>query len=97
MPADFECCAAYGTLTLPASPPRLQVEDMLKRSFAEFHAQKREPELMKVLEAGQRALRRLRAQPWPRSPLGTTREDLERYYKICAEIEDLGSSIEAEV
>lgn len=58
---------------LAASPGLLQVEDMLKRSFAEFHAQRAHPELLQALEKGQAALARLRARPWPASPLATAR------------------------
>lgn len=46
---------------------------MLRRSFAEFHAQRAQPELLQALERGQAALARLHARPWPASPLGTTR------------------------
>jgi hypothetical protein len=50
-----------------------QVEDMLKRSFAEFRSQRAQPELLEALEKGQAALARLRSRPWPVSPLGTSR------------------------
>ncbi len=46
---------------------------MLKRSFAEFHAQRGQPEQQEALRRGTEALRRLRARPWPLSPLGTSR------------------------
>lgn len=36
-----------------------QVEDMLKRSFAEAHAQKALPEQQKLLRSGEEALREL--------------------------------------
>lgn len=50
-----------------------QVEDMLKRSFAEFRSQRAQPELLEALEKGQAALARLRSRPWPVSPLATSR------------------------
>ena len=34
----------------------LQIEDMLKRSFAEFHAQRAQPEALRALEEGQSRL-----------------------------------------
>ncbi len=34
----------------------LQIEDMLKRSFAEFHAQRAQPEALRALEEGQARL-----------------------------------------
>lgn len=46
---------------------------MLRRSFAEFHAQRAQPELLQALEKGQAALARLHARPWPVSPLETSR------------------------
>ncbi|KAL6771135.1 hypothetical protein ACKKBF_B34065 [Auxenochlorella protothecoides x Auxenochlorella symbiontica] len=75
----------------------LKVEDMLRRSFAEFHVQRRQPELTAVLEEGQEALRKLRARSWPRSPLGTTREAVEAYYDVCAEVARLDSLVQGEV
>ncbi|KAL4421866.1 hypothetical protein ABPG77_003668 [Micractinium sp. CCAP 211/92] len=75
----------------------LKVEDMLKRSFAEFHAQRSQPELLQALERGQAALARLRARPWPMSPLGTTREEMEQYCRLCMDIEKLDARLQAEV
>ncbi|KAL4444150.1 hypothetical protein ABPG75_011887 [Micractinium tetrahymenae] len=75
----------------------LKVEDMLKRSFAEFHAQRAQPELLQALERGQAALARLRARPWPMSPLGTTQEEMEGYCRLCMDIERLDARLLAEV
>lgn len=68
----------------------------MRRSFAEFHVQRRQPELAAVLAAGQEALRKLDAAPWPQSPLGTSREEVERYYELSEEIERLDGVIQAE-
>lgn len=46
---------------------------MLKRSFAEFHAQRSAPGLAEALAKGRAALQRLNARPWPASPLGVAR------------------------
>lgn len=71
---------SQNSLTHPPAHPKhtkhtkhAQVEDMLRRSFAEFHAQRAQPELLAALEKGRAALGRLRARPWPASPLGSTR------------------------
>ena len=58
---------------------------MLKRSFAEFHAQRAQPELLAALERGQGALAALRARPWPASPLATSRSAPPqwRYCLLC--------------
>jgi antiviral helicase SKI2 len=72
----------------------LKVEDMLKRSFAEFHSQRAAPEAQVALKKGQDALRRLRARPWPISPLGTTREDVEHYAEVAAAAESLGNEVQ---
>ena len=54
----------------------LQVEDMLKRSFAEARAQQAAPETVKAIEQGQGQLAALQAQPWPDSLQGTTRSQV---------------------
>lgn len=72
----------------------LKIEDMLKRSFAEFHAQRAAPEAQEALRKGQAALKRLRARPWPISSLGTTREAVEEYAEVAATIETLGTRVQ---
>ena len=72
-----------------------QVEDMLKRSFAEFHAQRAAPEAIEGLRLGQQRLAALRARPWPSSFLGTTREAVEQYFALSQRIEAL--SVELQV
>ncbi len=67
---------------------------MLKRSFAEFHAQRAAPEVLEALQRGRERLAQLHARPWPSSPLGTTRADVERYHSINARIEALSSKIQ---
>lgn len=62
---------------------------MLKRSFAEFHAQKAAPEALQAMEAARRKLAALRARPWPASYLGTTREEVEEYFQLSTGIERL--------
>ena len=75
----------------------LKVEDMLKRSFAEFHSQRAAPEVQAALQKGQDALRRLRARPWPASPLGTTREEVEEYASVAIAGEALGQEVQESV
>ena len=54
----------------------MQVEDMLKRSFAEARAQQAAPETVKAIEQGQGQLAALQAQAWPDSLQGTTRSQV---------------------
>eukprot|EP00887_Chlorella_sp_A99_P001266 scaffold14.g1266.t1 len=72
------------------------VEDMLRRSFAEFHAQRAQPEQAAALARGELALRRLRARPWPASPLATSRAAVEEYDALCAAIEALDAQLQAQ-
>ncbi len=71
-----------------------QVEDMLKRSFAEFRAQTDAPEQKALLVMGQKALDALRGHPWPHSMQGTTRDEVQEYYALCHRIEQLGSDVQ---
>ena len=68
---------------------------MLKRSFAEFHAQRAAPEALQALERGQECLAALRARPWPGSLLGTERAEVERYQALSARIEALSAELQA--
>ena len=72
----------------------MQVEDMLKRSFAEFHAQRAAPEALEALQQGQRRLAQLRARPWPGSPLGTGRQEVEEYHRLNMRIEELSRELQ---
>lgn len=67
---------------------------MLKRSFAEFHAQRAAPEALEALQKGQERLAQLRARPWPGSFLGTSRADVEAYHGLNRRIEDLSSELQ---
>ena len=67
---------------------------MLKRSFAEFHAQKAQPESLEAIEKGQAALARLRGQAFPEPLLGSTREDVVDYHNITQDIEDISKELQ---
>lgn len=67
---------------------------MLKRSFAEFHAQRAAPDALVALQKGQERLAALRARPWPDSLLGTGREEVERYHALSQRIEDLSLELQ---
>ena len=67
----------------------LTVEDMMKRSFAEFHAQRAQPEVIEAMERAQKVLKKLHKQPWPKSPLETSRKEVEEYTDILLDIESL--------
>lgn len=73
----------------------LRVEDMMRRSFAEHHAQRAAPEAAAALARGRAALARLRARPWPASPLGTRREEVEEYAELSERAEALGAGAHA--
>ena len=73
----------------------LQVEDMLKRSFAEFHAQRSHPEALQKLAEGKARLETLRAKPWPSSPHATSQQDVEEYYHLSQHIQALTNHIQA--
>ncbi len=75
-----------------AVAPLAQVEDMLKRSFLEFHAQKAAPEAAKALARGQSALAALRAAPWPLPEL--SRAAVAEYVAINARIEALARQLQ---
>ena len=72
----------------------LQVEDMLKRSFAEFHAQRSHPEALQKLAEGKAHLEALRGKPWPNSPHGTSQQDVEEYYQLSEHIQALTNHIQ---
>ena len=75
----------------------LKVEDMLKRSFAEFHAQRCAPDEQKAIVAGQNALVKLQEKPWPVSSMASTKEEVEHYVDISLRAERLGSQIQEDV
>ena len=72
-----------------------QVEDMLKRSFAEFHAQRAQPETLLAVEKGQAALAAVRARPFPEAFMGTTREDVREFHNVTADIDRLSEGVQA--
>ena len=67
---------------------------MLKRSFAEFHAQKAQPESLEAVEKGQAALASVRAQPFPEAFLGSTKQDVMDYHHITEDIDDLSKDLQ---
>jgi superfamily II RNA helicase len=45
-----------------------EMEDMMRSSFAEFHLQKKQPELASRRSEAEATLRQLREKPWPVGP-----------------------------
>lgn len=72
----------------------LKVEDMMKRSFAEFHAQKAIPDGLLAIKRGEAALQQLRTRAWPVSPLGTSREEVEEYVDMSMTADALGQQVQ---
>lgn len=67
---------------------------MLKRSFAEFHAQRSHPEALQKLAEGKARLEALRAKPWPHSPLATSQQDVVEYYHLSDRVRALTTHIQ---
>lgn len=67
---------------------------MLKRSFAEFHAQRAAPEALEALQKGQERLSQLRARPWPHSFQGTSRQEVDQYHSVGRRIEELSGELQ---
>ncbi|KAI8471724.1 MAG: NUC185 domain-containing protein [Monoraphidium minutum] len=72
----------------------LKVEDMLRRSFAEFHAQRAQPGRTAELDAGRQQLAAYAAAEWPSCLLGCSRDEVERYHAFGAAIDDLGGGLQ---
>jgi antiviral helicase SKI2 len=75
----------------------LKVEDMMRRSFAEFHAQRSAPEDKAAIVLGQKALEKLREKPWPETPSLLTREEVEEYVDLSMDIERITLMIQDDV
>lgn len=75
----------------------LKVEDMMRRSFAEFHAQRSAPEDKAAIVLGQKALEKLRDKPWPETPSLLTRDEVEEYVDLSMDIERISSMIQDDV
>ena len=75
----------------------LKVEDMLRRSFAEFHAQRSAPEDKAAVALGHRALEKLRDKPWPETPTSLSRQEVEEYVDLSMNVERISSVIQEDV
>ena len=75
----------------------LKIEDMMRRSFAEFHAQRSGPQDRETLRIGQKALDNLRTRSWPTSPQALTKEEIEDYVELSLNAERLTEIIQEEV
>ncbi|CAI7798657.1 unnamed protein product [Closterium sp. NIES-53] len=70
----------------------LTVEDMLKRSFAEAHAQRLLPQQQKMLQAGEHALAQL-ANAQPISCILGDPSLIEHYYDVASEARELDAAL----
>jgi antiviral helicase SKI2 len=71
-----------------------QVEDMLRRSFAEFHAQRAQPGKSAALAAGQAQLAAYQASRWPGCVRGCERGELTQYVALGQQIDDISSQLQ---
>ena len=62
----------------------LKVEDMMRRSFAEFHAQRALGNSLAPLQRAEAELAQLRAHPWPGGEDEEDRACFRRYAKLTA-------------
>ena len=67
---------------------------MLKRSFAEFHAQRTAPAGAAELAAVEAELAAAAAAAWPATALGCGREEVEAYADVCEAIERLSGQLQ---
>ncbi|GAX76723.1 hypothetical protein CEUSTIGMA_g4170.t1 [Chlamydomonas eustigma] len=75
----------------------LKVEDMLKRSFAEWRAQRSQPKALGQLQDIDKQLVRVRGRAWPDCQLHCQRHELEDYYAVNSRIEDLNVKLQERV
>jgi hypothetical protein len=67
---------------------------MLKRSFAEFHAQRAQPGQAAGLAAGEAQLAALEAAPWPPCLCGADRGAITHYWHLSRQIEELNETVQ---
>eukprot|EP00775_Hariotina_reticulata_P010880 gene10880-11034_t len=72
----------------------LKVEDMLRRSFAEFHAQRAQPGKSAALAAGQARLAEYAAMAWPACIKGCDRHQLETFVSLGQRIDDISEQLQ---
>lgn len=75
----------------------LKVEDMLRRSFAEFHAQRSAPEDRAAIALGQKALQRMYDKPWPVSPNMLAKNEVEDYVDLSLNIERITEILQEDI
>ncbi|MEW5316769.1 MAG: hypothetical protein WDW38_008119 [Sanguina aurantia] len=75
----------------------LKVEDMLKRSFAEFHSQRGAPQALQVLNDLAAQLSGLETGPWPSCAHGCSREAVTEYHAVQTAIDMLSNKLQAAI
>ncbi|GIL78565.1 hypothetical protein Vretifemale_7979, partial [Volvox reticuliferus] len=84
----------YGMILNLLRVEDLKVEDMLKRSFAEFHAQRAAPAGAAELAAVEGELAAAAAAPWPATALGCSREEVAEYVDMCEQLEAINAQLQ---
>lgn len=74
-----------------------QVEDMLKRSFAEHHAQKAQPGNIAQVEKAEHAIKALQNREWPTCYKNCSREEIEGYHRQTLAINDYNTNNKAQL
>lgn len=67
---------------------------MLRRSFAEFHAQRAQPGKSAALTAGQARLAEYASMAWPSCIKGCDRHQLETYVSLGQRIDDISEKLQ---
>ncbi|MEW5305638.1 MAG: hypothetical protein WDW36_008165 [Sanguina aurantia] len=75
----------------------LKVEDMLKRSFAEFHSQRGAPQALQVLNDLAAQLSGLETGPWPSCAHGCSREAVTEYHAVQTAVDMLSDKLQAAI
>lgn len=78
-----------GSISDSLFPMCSKVEDMLKRSFAEHHAQKAQPDNLAQMEKAENAIKALQNKEWPTGYNMCSRSEMEKYHKQTMTVKEI--------